>query len=475
MVTAGQPRNELREAKEMYSADANGISDFRSSYGVNIGWVRYLPQIVTDDSTPKGIERTYLTLILLQTLAASLIWGINTLFLLDAGLSLTEAFVANAAFTAGMVIFEVPTGVVADAAGRRTSFIIGAATLLVTTAAYLGLWYIEAGVLWWVVVSALIGLGFTFFSGATEAWLVDALDATGFDGAIDTVFGKGQMVTGTATLFGTIAGGFLAQVNIAWPYALRSIILLAVVIAAFISMHDIGFTPQKGNSVREEVSTLLKASIKHGLGNPPVRMFMLAAPFGMGVGIWVFYAFQPYLLELFGDPSAFYLSGIAAALFAIAQMIGGASVRWVRRHFRRRSEIVLAQVVIASVALFGVGAAELLEIPIGFWVAIALLAVVALGWALSGPVQRAYINEVIPSQQRATVLSFSSLMASAGGVVSQPALARVADVYSLGVGYVVAGILYLAQFPFIFAVRRMGLDADAVIKPLDVVPGEDLA
>jgi MFS family permease len=204
-------------------------------------------------------------------------------------------------------------------------------------------------------------------------------------------------------------------------------------------------------------------------------MFMLAAPFGMGVGIWVFYAFQPYLLELFGDPSAFYLSGIAAALFAIAQMIGGASVRWVRRHFRRRSEIVLAQVVIASVALFGVGAAELLEIPIGFWVAIALLAVVALGWALSGPVQQAYINEVIPSQQRATVLSFSSLMASAGGVVSQPALARVADVYSLGVGYVVAGILYLAQFPFIFAVRRMGLDADAVIKPLDVVPGEDLA
>ena len=459
----------------MYSADANGISDLRSSYGVNIGWVRYLPLIVTEALTPQGIQRTYLTLILLQTLAASLIWGINTLFLLDAGLSLTEAFVANAAFTAGMVIFEVPTGVVADAAGRRTSFIIGAATLLVTTAAYLGLWYIEAGVLWWAVVSALIGLGFTFFSGATEAWLVDALEATGFDGAIETVFGKGQTMTGTATLVGTIAGGFLAQLNIALPYALRSLILLAVVIAAFVSMHDIGFTPQRGSSVREEVSILLKASIKHGLGNPPVRMFMLAAPFGMGVGIWVFYAFQPYLLELFGDPDAFYLSGIAAALFAIAQMVGGASVKWVRRHFQKRSSIVMVQVLIASVALFGVGAAELLEIPIGFWLAIALLAVVALGWALSGPVQQAYINEVIPSQQRATVLSFSSLMASAGGVVSQPALARVADVYSLGVGYVVAGILYLAQFPFIWVVRRMGLGADEVVKPADVVRGEDLA
>lgn len=465
----------MRDAKEMYSADANGISDLRSSYGVNIGWLRYLPPIVTEALTSEGIQRTYLTLILLRTLAASLIWGINTLFLLDAGLSLTEAFVANAAFTAGMVIFEVPTGVVADAAGRRTSFIIGAATLLVTTAAYLGLWYVEAGVLWWVVVSALIGLGFTFFSGATEAWLVDALEATGFDGAIETVFGRGQTVIGTATLIGTIAGGFLAQVNMAIPYALRSLILLAVIVAAFISMHDIGFVPYRGSSVREEVSSLLKASIKHGLGNPPVRMFLLAAPFGVGTVIWIFYAFQPYLLELFGDSDAVYLSGIAAAVFAIAQMIGGASVKWVRRRFRKRTGIVLAQVVIASVALFGVGAAELLEKPIGFWLAIALLALVALGWALSGPVQQAYINEVIPSQQRATVLSFSSLMASAGGVVSQPALARVADVYSLGFGYVVAGFLYLIQLPFLLIVRRMGLGADQVAASLDVVPGDDLA
>lgn len=425
--------------------------------------------------TPDRVQRTYLTLILLQTLAASLIWGINTLFLLEAGLSLTEAFIANAAFTAGMVIFEVPTGVVADAAGRRTSFIIGAATLLLTTAAYLGLWYVEAGVSWWVVVSALIGLGFTFFSGATEAWLVDALEATGFDGAIDTVFGRGQMMTGTATLIGTVAGGFLAQVNIAFPYALRSVLLAAVIVAAFISMHDIGYTPQRGASIKEEVSTILRASVKHGLGNPPVRMFMLAAPFGLGIGVWVFYAFQPYLLELFGDPNAFYLSGIAAALFAVAQMIGGASVNWVRKQFSSRTGIIATQIVISSLAIVGVGAAEWLDIPVGFWVAIGLLAIVALGWALSGPVQQAYINEVIPSQQRATVLSFSSLMSSAGGVVSQPALGRVADVYSLGLGYIVAGVVYVIQLPFVWAVRRMGLSADEVTKPLDVVRPEDLA
>ena len=115
--------------------------------------------------TPESVQRTYITLIVLQTLAASMIWGVNTLFLLDAGLSLTEAFIANAAFTAGMVLFEVPTGVVADAQGRRISFMLGAATLLVTTMAYLALWYTEAGLGWWILVSALIGLGFTFSPG----------------------------------------------------------------------------------------------------------------------------------------------------------------------------------------------------------------------------------------------------------------------------------------------------------------------
>ncbi|MGB7859818.1 MAG: MFS transporter, partial [Acidimicrobiia bacterium] len=416
------------------------------------------------------VQRTYLTLLLLQTLAASLIWGVNTLFLLDAGLTITEAFVANAAFTAGMVIFEVPTGVVADAAGRRLSFILGAVTLLFTTMAYLALWYYEAGVVWWVVVSILIGLGFTFFSGATEAWLIDALDATGFEGAVEDVFGRGQVVGGLATLVGTIVGGFLAQLSLGVPYLVRSAMLVLVIVAAFLKMHDIGFTPIRGQSIGEELSTIVRGSIKHGFGNPPIRMFLLGAPFAMGVGIWVFYAFQPYLLELFGDQSAFYLSGAAAAIFSLAQMAGGGSVGIVRRFIRSRTAVISTEIALGSLAIVGVGLAELLSIPIGFWVAIVLLTIVAMLWALSGPMQQAYMNEVIPSEHRATVLSFSSLMGGAGGVVIQPALGRVADVYSLGVGYMVAGGIYALRLPFVLAVKRMGLEADQVADP-----GEDLA
>ena len=68
-----------------------------------------------------------------------------------------------------MVLFEVPTGVVADTRGRRFSFMLGAVTLLVSTLLYLLMVQIEAPFVGWALASILLGLGFAFFSGATEA------------------------------------------------------------------------------------------------------------------------------------------------------------------------------------------------------------------------------------------------------------------------------------------------------------------
>src|SRR3954451_11018056 len=101
--------------------------------------------------TARSIQRTYLVLMLGNTLATSFIWGINTIFLLDAGLSNLEAFAANAFFTAGMVLFEVPTGIVADGVGRRASYLLGTVTLTASTLLYVLLWHMRA-LLWaWAV------------------------------------------------------------------------------------------------------------------------------------------------------------------------------------------------------------------------------------------------------------------------------------------------------------------------------------
>ena len=197
--------------------------------------------------SPRTIQRTYLSLLFGNTLAASLIWGINTIFLLDAGLTNLEAFAANAFFTAGMVVFEVPTGIVADTVGRRASYLLGTVTLAVSTLLYVLLWEVEAAFWSWALASMLLGLGFTFFSGAVEAWLVDALTATGYEGDMEAVFGRGQMVSGTAMLTGSVAGGFIAQqTSLGVPFVLRGAILLVTFAVAFRLMHDVGFTPRRG-------------------------------------------------------------------------------------------------------------------------------------------------------------------------------------------------------------------------------------
>lgn len=411
----------------------------------------------------QGVQRTYLVLTLLSTLAASLIWGINTLFLLDAGLSNTEAFGANAAFTAGMLLFEIPTGVVADTTGRRASYLLGAATLLVATLLYLWMWVIEGPFVGWVGASILIGVGFAFFSGATEAWLVDALDATGYEGGLESMFAKGQVVSGAAMLTGSVAGGFLAQAtNLGVPYVVRAALLGLTFVVAWRAMHDLGFTARRGGRVVDEVGAVLQASIRGGFGNRPVRWMMLEAPFTAGVGIFAFYAMQPYLLELYSDPDAFGIAGLAAAVVAGSQIAGGVIVPVLRRIVRRRTTVLIGVVVTATAMLVGMGLVE------SFWPALAMLVVWALAFSAALPMRRAFLNGVIGSEERATVLSFDSLMGSAGGMVAQPALGRVADVSGYGASYVVSGALTALALPFVILARRERAPSDPIVR--DGVP-----
>jgi MFS family permease len=405
----------------------------------------------------RAVQRTYLALTLLTTLAASFIWGVNTLFLLDAGLSNAEAFAANAFFSVGQVIFEVPTGVVADTRGRRFSFILGAATLLTSTLLYLLMWQVQAPFIGWALASALLGLGFTFFSGATEAWLVDALSATGYQGDLETVFGRAQVVGGGAMLIGSVAGGVIAQLtDLGVPYLVRAALLGLTVVVAWRFMRDIGFTPERNASPVRAVRTVLDGAIDGGLRNRPVRWLMLAAPFTTGVGFYAFYALQPYLLELYGDPNAYSIAGLAAAVIAGAQMVGGWSVRFVRQWFRLRTNGMLAFGLIGVAALLSLGAMPF------FVVAVVLLVIWALAAAVEEPIRRAFLNGLIPSQQRATVLSFDSLMGSAGGVVIQPALGRVADLNGYAASYLVAGAIQALSLPFIFLARREGAHSDPI-------------
>jgi MFS family permease len=348
--------------------------------------------------------------------------------------------------------------VVADTWGRRTSYLLGTVTLAASTLVYFLLWQLEAPFVWWAIVSILLGLGFTFFSGATEAWLVDALSYAGYEGDLEAVFGRGQMVGGAAMLGGSLAGGVIAQAtSLGVPFLLRVGVLLVTFAVAYRLMHDLGFTPERRESPLRATRTVFVTSLDHGLKNPPVRWVMLSAPFTAGVAFYAFYAAQPYLLELWGDPEAYAIAGLAAAIVAGAQIAGGYLAPHIRGLFHRRTSALVLGTLVSTLSLLLLGVTD------WFWLALALLVIWGLTFAAEMPIRQAYLNGMIPSQQRATVLSFDSLMGSAGGVVTQPALGRSADAYSYATSYVIGAAIQVVAVPFLLLSRREGSPADAMV------------
>lgn len=407
----------------------------------------------------KNIQNTYLTLTFMSTLSASLIWGINTLFLLDAGLNNLQAFTANAFFTAGQVVFEIPTGIVADSWGRRLSYLLGALVLMLSTLIYVLFWYVTAPFWMWGVVSIFIGLGFTFFSGATEAWLIDAMAYAKYDEGMESVFAKGQVATGASMLLGSVAGGVVAQfTNLGIPYVLRGVLLIITFIIAFIFMKDLGFIPTKPKHLLQESKKLFNQSITYGLKNRPVRWLMLSTPFTGGAAIYAFYALQPYLLELYGNPNAYSIAGLAAAGIAGAQIVGGLITSTVLSLFRRRTTILLSAICLSSLGLLFLG------LFTNFYLALIFGAVWAISFAISAPVYLALINALIPSKQRATILSFNNMMSSSGGVVSQPALGQAADVFGYAITYVMTSAITLIALLFTLLARFENVVEDRIVK-----------
>ena len=108
-----------------------------------------------------------------------------------------------------------------------------------------------------------------------------------------------------------------------------------------------------------------------------------------------------------------------------------------------------------------------------FWAVLGLIVVWGLLFAAAMPIRQTYLNGMIPSRQRATILSFDSLMGSSGGVWTQPLLGRAADVWGYAPSYLMgAGISALAV-PFLALSRRENAPADTLdLTELQATPQE---
>lgn len=387
----------------------------------------------------------------LYTFSASLIWGVNTLFLLDAGLNIQEVFITNSAFTAGMALFEIPTGVVADTVGRRASFLLSLIVLFVTTLGYFVVARNGGNLILFVFVSVFMGLGFTFYSGAVEAWLVDALKYSGFSGNLDSIFARSSIISGAAMLIGTVGGGLLGTYDLGLPYLFRALFLATVFVIAFYSMHDLGYRTRelKLKSLPDEMRLTLQASLQHGWARQPVRLLMISGLIQSSFFVWAFYAWQPYFLDLLDQPESIWIAGIISALVALAMIVGNSLVERLARYCARRTTLLIWAGAVQAVAAIVMGLSD------SFWLALVMLLIMMGAAGVTQPVSQAYIHGLIPSEERATIVSFNSMLGSAGSIVGQSALGRISLQRTIPAGYVVGGFFTLLTLPVLYHLRRV--------------------
>jgi len=370
------------------------------------------------------------------------------------GLTIFEVMLVNTVFVIAQMICEVPTGVIADTIGRKASFLLAIATLTVSTLLYVITPVLGWGIGGFYVASAIIGLGFTFQTGAVDAWMVDALDSAGWEGPKDRVFAWGQMAFGGAMLVGSLLGGFLGQVNLLVPYLVRAGVLVLAFVLVVVLVRDEGFEPRplRLSTFGAETRTIFNAGTRFGWRSRVVRPLMFTSFLGGIFFMYGFYSWQPYVLQLLGR-NLVWLLGVVQAASSLAMILGNLLVRRVMGEGENRRDparVLAATAAGVSVITLLIGAVGLLAPQPGYLPAAAAITL-WLAWSvvfgIQGPCRSAYVNDHIPSAQRATVLSLDSLFADAGGAVGQPVLGWVSTAASISVAWVLGSFVTATAVP----------------------------
>ena len=171
--------------------------------------------------------------------------------------------------------------------------------------------------------------------------------------------------------------------------------------------------------------------------------------------MWAFYAAQPYLLALL-DTNAVWISGVVYAGVALSTIGGNQIVSLASRFCGRRTTLLLVAAAVQSVAAVVLGLTD------SFWVAVPALLLVTGSLGVTSPVRSAYLHHVVPSEQRATVVSFDSMVSNAGGIGGQIGLGALGEARSVGSAFVVGGVATAAALPLLARVRRLGGDPDVI-------------
>ncbi len=389
--------------------------------------------------------RVYVVRTALDALAGSIIWTTMMVFQIQVvHMTALELVLAGTIMEASIFIFEIPTGVVADVFSRRLSIIIGFALIGM---AYLLIGFIPVvGVV--LGAQVLWGLGYTFTSGASDAWIVDEVgeERTG------EVFLRGSQIYRMLGIPGIIISVILASIDLRLPVLVGASLYVTMTIFMILFMPETGFKP----TPREDRSTFrhMIETFRDGarvMRRSPTLLSIMAI--GLFVGLYSEAWDRLWQLHLITNFSLPWFTPVVwfGIIDIILMLIGIVASEILRRRLNMNNHVSLTRALWWMTA-FMVGGLIVYGLTQNLVVAIVAMMVFSTMRGLTGPLFGTWSNQHIPSDVRATVLSLQSQTDAIGQMVGGPPLGKVGEI-SLRAAFLCSAAILS---PTLYLLRRAG-------------------
>lgn len=372
----------------------------------------------------KTATRNIPLLMAIQILRSFLVMiPVLVLFYQSKGLSMTDIMFIQAVFSAVMVIAEVPSGYFSDVLGRRRTMIIGTLCSTIGFAIYA----FAKGVMGFLLAEVVLGIGISFISGTDSAMLFDSLAETGEQSQSLQKEGRQLSFGNFSESAASVIGGFLAMITLDTPLYVQAFFTSLSVPLAFMLVEPKrhAYSAEHG-TIKGILQIVYEAIVSH----KQLRIMIILSGIVSAGTLTMVWFVQPLMKEA-GVP--LWLFGIAWASLNATTGFASLKVHTIEKRFGTRTLYMILSIALA-IAYFLVGTVTLWLLP--------FLLIFSAIRGIGNPVSATYINNLVSSDKRATVLSVRWLVTRIIFVIIGPIMGYIADIASLGMALYSCGVLF---------------------------------
>ncbi|WP_425449403.1 MFS transporter [Dethiothermospora halolimnae] len=351
--------------------------------------------------------------------------GTWMVYLAIKGMSLFQLGIVEGIFHITSFLMEVPTGAVADIWGRKVSRILGRVSSLISVIILL----LSSDFYLFALAFVFSAISYNLESGAGEALVYDSLKELNRDGTYMKVVGIQEIAMQGGKTIGFLLGGYLATKSYTYAYIVATIFATVTVIQCF------GFTEPKMEAEHDGSRNVFSVIKKQVMGsvdvlknNKKIGFLIIFSQIIFTFGTSLFFYFQNYL-----ESSGYTQSKIGIVL-ALSSLIGAVLASQAYKIEKRIKErgIMMFMPIISALCLWGVALTEYHFVFFVIFSGVDGIIYVAI---------TDYINKLIPSDRRATILSFASMVFSLFMIIIFPLIGKLGDMFSLKTAFIVLAIV----------------------------------